>query len=97
MAKTLHAIQSISGEGELHRGAVCLGRVVYGFNSDLDVESADARADIKVHSNIDLWELLQQNAELTLHLNDGRRWACRVGLIIDLLLGRRASLVGRAV
>lgn len=104
MAKTLHMIQSITGEGELHRGDVCLGRVVYGFNaatgSDLDsdyVESKGVRADIKVQSEIDLWALLQDNADLTLRLNDGRRWACKVGLIIDLLLGKRASLVSRAV
>ena len=104
MAKTLHMIQSITGEGELHRGDVCLGRVVYGFNavpgSDLDldyIESKGVRADIKVQSEIDLWALLQDNAELTLRLNNGRRWACRVGLIIDLLLGKWARLVSRGV
>ena len=104
MAKTLHMIQSITGDGELHRGDVCLGQVVYGFNavagSDFDsdyIESKDVRADIKVQNDIDLWALLQDNADLTLQLNDGRRWACKVGLIIDLLLGKRASLVSRAV
>jgi hypothetical protein len=104
MAKTLELVQSITGEGELHLGDECLGRVVYGFNSpafsdsEFDLtESKDVRADIKIESDIDLWELLQQNAELTLHLNDGRQWPCRVGLIIDLLLAKRASLVGRTV
>ncbi len=101
MAKTLELVQSITGDGELHCGDECLGRVVYGFNStafsDLETssKSADVRADIRVESDIDLWALLQENAELTLHLNDGRQWQCRVGLIIDLLLGKRASLVSR--
>ncbi len=104
MAKTLELVQSITGEGELHLEDECLGRVVYGFNasafsetaSDL-AQSEDVRADIRVESDIDLWALLQENADLTLHLNDGRQWPCRVGLIIDLLLGKRASLVSRTV
>jgi hypothetical protein len=33
----------------------------------------DVRADIRVDNDIDLWELLQENAKLTLHLNDGRQ------------------------
>ena len=104
MAQTLEVVQSITGEGELHQGDACLGSVVYGFNSSAFSESEsdlahskDVRADIRVESEIDLWALLQENADLTLHLNNGRQWPCRVGLIIDLLLGKRASLVSRPV
>ena len=102
MAKTLRSIQAISGEGELHWGDVFLGSVIYGFNSvegsdygSEFMQSADARAEIRVHGEIDLWKLLQENAQLTLRLNDGSVWECRVGRINDLLLGKRATLAGR--
>lgn len=102
MTKTLRSIQAISGEGELHCGGVLLGSVVYGFNtvegSDYSQEfmqSSEARAEIEVHDEIDLWKLLQENAKLTLRLNDGSFWNCRVGRINDLLLGKRATLAGR--
>ena len=104
MAKRLRIIQSITGEGELLYGEVCLGEVVYGFGpvegSDYGpefIQSEEARADIKVAGDIDLWALLHENAQLTLRLNDGRRWDCRVGRINDLHLGTRASLVSRSV
>ncbi len=102
MAKSLRMVQSVLGEGELLHGNVCLGEVVYGFGSvegsdygSEYIRSEEARADIKVGVDIDLWSLMQGNAQLTLRLNDGRRWNCRVGRINDLHLGKRASLVSR--
>ncbi len=97
MAKDLRTIQAVAGEGELHRGDTYLGQVIYGFSAVHDVEfieSSDARADIKA-PEIDLWALMQEKADLTLQLNNGRRWECRVGRINDRLLGKRGSLIGR--
>jgi hypothetical protein len=102
MANTLRSIQAISVDGELHCGDGFLGSVVYGFNpadgsgyGSEFMQSADARAEITVHGEIDLWKLLQDNAQLTLRLNDGSLWECRVGRINDLLLGKHATLAGR--
>ena len=101
MAKSLRVIQAIAGEGELHRGDTYLGQVVYGFSTAHDVEfiesrdaSSYARADIRA-PEIDLWPLKLENADLTLRLNNGDSWACKVGCILDHLLGSRASLVSR--
>jgi len=97
MAKDLRLIQTIAGEGELHRGDTYLGQVMYGFSTAHDVEfieSSDARADIKA-PEIDLWTLKLEDAELTLRLNNGHNWACKVSRINERLLGKRASLVPR--
>ena len=104
LAKSLRIIQSITGESELLHGELCVGAVVYGFGpiegSDYGpefIQSEEARADIKVAGDIDLWAVMQENAQLTLRLNDGRGWDCQVGRINDLHLETRASLVSRSV
>ena len=103
MVKTLELVQSITGEGELHLGDECLGRVAYGFNSSDFSGSGSVSAQSKrcacgYQSRQRYRSVGVASGECQTH-SPSERWpsVALPGRADHRLLGKRASLVSRRV
>jgi hypothetical protein len=81
------SLESLAGNGKLFDGDRCLGRVTYQVQTSQKMLDAGRGELIPglgriegviIGGDVDLFDVVTRNAEVTLELEDGRCWDCLV-------------------